>query len=127
MSSFTKPLVLEFDFEGNKRKPFKLIDRFSYYTELIDGVEQIDVEAGYRTDFASIPRIFHRILPPTGRYGKAAVIHDWLCDVRPKLCSHIVAANVFDEAMAVLGVPWITRKVMVRAVKWFGPKFKAGD
>lgn len=126
MSSFTKPLVLEFDFESNAQKPFRIAEPFGFYTNLLP-ITYIDIPPGYRTDFASIPRLFWRILPPVGRYGKAAVIHDWLCDVRPKLCSHIVAANVFDEAMAVLGVPWITRKIMVRAVKWFGPKFKAGD
>lgn len=123
MSSFTKPLIIEFDFEGNPNKPYVLRAPFSYYTDLLP-VTEIDVPAGYRTDFASIPRFFHRLLPPAGRYGKAAVIHDWLCDIDPKICDHITAANVFDEAMAVLGVGRIKRALMVHAVKWFGPKFQ---
>ena len=122
MSSFTKPLVIEFDFEGNPRKPYILREPFSYYTDLLP-VTCVDVPPGYRTDFASIPRIFWRILPPAGRYGKAAVIHDWLCDVSPKLCDHRTAADVFGEAMSVLGVPRWKRAVMVKAVKWFGPRF----
>jgi hypothetical protein len=108
----------------------------------------IRVPVGYRTDFASIPRFFWRILPPAGRYGKAAVVHDWLCDESPKRCDHIAAANVFGEAMEVLmiippveGETKVQRCkrlaanagqrtkiiVMVKAVKWFGPRFKAGD
>lgn len=123
MSSFTKPLIIEYDYEGDPKRPYVLHRSFSYYTDLLP-VTVIDVPAGYRTDFASIPRIFWRVLPPFGRYGKAAVIHDWLCDVEPKICDHLTAADVFDEAMAVLGVGRVKRAVMVRAVKWFGPKFQ---
>jgi hypothetical protein len=44
------------------------------------------------------------------------------------LCkTHIVsskdAASIFDEAMIDLGVPWKTRWPMVKAVRWFGPRF----
>jgi len=129
MSSFTHPLIIEFDFESNPKKPYRIARPFEYYTHRIvpcyDKV--IRVPVGYRTDFASIPRFFWRILPPAGRYGKAAVIHDFLCDERPHCCSHVVAADVFDEAMEVLGVGKVKRTIMVKAVKWFGPKFKAGD
>lgn len=38
----------------------------------------IRVPAGFVTDFASIPRAFWVVLPPTGKYGKAAVVHDYL-------------------------------------------------
>ena len=52
----------------------------------------ITVPAGYRTDFASIPRPMTRmvwsLLPPVGRSGKAAVIHDWLCDEQPHSVDH---------------------------------------
>jgi hypothetical protein len=126
MSSFKTPLVIEFDFEGNPRRPYKLDEPFSYYTDLLP-VPIIDVPRGYRTDVASIPRLFWRILPPAGRYGKAAVVHDWLCDVSPKICNHIGAANVFGEAMQVLGVGLIKQSLMVFAVKTFGPRFNAGD
>jgi len=83
----------------------------------------IIVESGYRSDFASIPRFFWRLLPPIGRYTAAAVVHDWLCDKRPAWCSHKLAARIFEEAMADCGVHPIKRKTMVRAVLWFGPKF----
>ena len=125
MSSFTKPLIVSFDYTGNPKKPYVVWEPFSYYTELLP-VTMIDVPVGYRTDFASIPRIFWRILPPAGPYGKAAVIHDWLCDVEPKLCDYLTAADVFGEAMDVLGVPKWKRSLMVWAVKGFGPRFKYG-
>lgn len=82
----------------------------------------ISVPAGFVTDFASIPRAFWTILPPTGpMYGKAAVVHDYLyqngglgkytraqCDL------------VFRDAMAVLGVSGIKRQTMYLAVRLFG-------
>jgi len=126
VSSFTKALILEFDFAGNPDKPYILREPFSYYTDLLP-VTLIDVPAGYRTDFASIPRFFWRVLPPFGRYGKAAVIHDWLCDIEPKICDHITAVDVFDEAMAALGVGQKTRWIMGKAVQWFGPKFQCSE
>jgi len=47
----------------------------------------ITVPAGYRTDFASIPRLVWPLLPPVGRGGKAAIIHDWLCDEHTRTAS----------------------------------------
>jgi len=38
----------------------------------------IEVPAGFRTDFASVPRGAWNIFPPTGKYAPAAVLHDWL-------------------------------------------------
>ena len=38
----------------------------------------ITVPAGFVTDFASTPRAIWAILPPTGRYQLAAVVHDFL-------------------------------------------------
>ena len=37
-----------------------------------------------------------------------------------------MAADIFNEALAVLGEPAWRRAIMVWAVKWFGPKFRAG-
>ncbi len=37
-----------------------------------------------------------------------------------------MAADIFNEAMGVLGEPARSRAIMVWAVKWFGPKFRAG-
>lgn len=132
MSSFTKPLMMTVHDGDICTKPFELVQSFDYITNVdFDAVwappHVISVPAGYRTDFASIPRFFWRILPPIGKYGKAAVVHDWLCDESPKRMSSDQAADVFNEAMEVLKVGPIKRCVMTKAVKWFGPLFKAGD
>jgi len=36
------------------------------------------VPAGFVTDFASTPRALWSVIPPTGRYQLAAVVHDFL-------------------------------------------------
>lgn len=36
------------------------------------------IPAGFITDFASIPRVFWCIFPPTGSYAPVAVIHDYV-------------------------------------------------
>ncbi len=73
MSSFTTPLLLEY-LDGRQ---FRLLAGFVYETRLVpEGA--IYVQAGFVTDFASIPRGLWNLFPPTGHYGKAAVVHDWL-------------------------------------------------
>lgn len=129
MSSFTKPLRLEFDYQGDATRPYVLLEAFHYYTEIgeAEGLTRlICIPAGYRTDFASIPRLFWSILPPHGRYGKAAVVHDWLCDEAPHSVDYRTAADIFDEAMQALNVSRWKRVTLAWAVKAFGPKFVAG-
>ena len=86
-------------------------------------VNRITVPAGFSTDFASIPRFFWRVLPPTGEYGKAAVIHDFLytfgADNHGPV-SKAYADGVFLRAMEDLGVGAVRRQLMYRAVRLFG-------
>jgi len=85
------------------------------------------VPNGYKTDFASIPKLLWWWLPPHGRYERAAVIHDYICTNYGILANYqyssYEAADVFGEAMEILGV-WKARRIlMVTAVKLLGPKF----
>lgn len=48
-------------------------------TEYVGATEVISIPAGTRTDLASVPRIFWSLMPPTGSYERAAVVHDWHC------------------------------------------------
>ncbi|MEA3643218.1 MAG: DUF1353 domain-containing protein [Lamprobacter sp.] len=100
-------------------QPFELLEAFRYWSTI--GASEADprwitVPAGYRTDFASIPRPMTRrvwpLLPPVGRSGKAAVIHHWLCDEQPHSVDHRMAADIFNEAMTVLGEPALRRAIM---------------
>jgi hypothetical protein len=112
MSAFTNPLIVK-HIDGRN---WELIEPFTYHV----GEERTTVPQGFITDFASIPRIFWNILAPTGKHGKAAVIHDWL--YRTHSCSRKKADNIFYEAMRVIGVSWWKRALMYRAVRWFGVK-----
>lgn len=105
-------------------RPYELEADLVYKTDVLADQPRITVPKGYRTDFASVPRVFWRLFPPGGAYRGAAVVHDWLCDVDPKACSSKDAAKVFLEAMKDLGLPKVTRWPMYQAVRWFGPRFK---
>lgn len=79
---------------------------------------RIVVEEGFDTDYASIPRIFWNILPPDGEYSEGAVIHDseyWF-----QTREREVADLILLEAMEALGVSWIKRQTIYRAVRAFG-------
>lgn len=129
ISSFTTPLELEY-IDGRN---WKITAEFDYF--LVWGLpETICIPAGFVTDFASIPRLLWNLLPPTGSYGKAAVVHDWLyrhCgmvtistplqhDVKGVTYSRAECDEIFREAMEVLGVGWFTRQTIYRAVRMFG-------
>jgi hypothetical protein len=113
VGTFTDPLYLKY-LDGTDWE----VDRtFTYVTD--DG-RTILVPAGFVTDFASIPRFFWRLLPPTGRYGKAAVIHDFLYRTPTAPFTRAEADQVFADAMADLGVRAATRRAMWAAVRTFG-------
>jgi hypothetical protein len=136
MSSFVTPLRLEFDYDGDPRKPFVLLEAFSYL--IGDSDERwVTVPTGFRTDFASIPRPFRNVFNPTGRYGKAAVVHDGLYNdvyISELLIDEGTgdvyenhyhptrkeADGIFLEAMKVLGVGWWTRTTVYLAVRTGG-------
>lgn len=86
----------------------------------------VRVPAGFKTDFASIPRILWNILPPTGNYGEAAVVHDYLYVAGGHVpnVDHIFtkkeADQMFRTAMKELEVPWYQQYPMYLAVRWFG-------
>jgi hypothetical protein len=100
---------------------FKLAGDLWYRTDILTDMPWICVPRGYESDGASVPRLFWRFFPPSGQYTGAALVHDWLCDERP--CTAQQAAAIFDEAMIDLGVPARVRWPMVKAVRWFGPRF----
>jgi hypothetical protein len=91
---------------------------FGYDVGAEGSQDQITVPVGFETDFASVPRVFWAILPKWGKYGNAAVIHDWLYWEQGR--SRPAADAVFLEAMAVLGVSAVVRQTMYTAVRLFG-------
>lgn len=83
-----------------------------------DEIGDVWVPSGTVTDFASIPRLFWRILPPWDTHRRAAIVHDFLysTQTQPKA----TADKVFLEAMKALKVPAWKAQAMYHAVKWFG-------
>lgn len=123
-SNFTSPLIVE-HLGGADWRLWKLVESFDYHVGTYPSEDVITVPAGFITDFASIPRFLWAIYPPTGRWGKAAVVHDYLyrTGVRPRLeCDAI-----FLEAMTVLGVPYARRMAMYWAVRLGGRGAYKGD
>lgn len=110
---FDSPLDLEY-LDG---RTWRLIAPFAY-KPLIG--KAILVPAGFVTDFASVPRVFWRLFPPTGRYGKAAVVHDFLYQFNGVPRER--ADRIFLEAMTELNVGWFTRHTLYLAVRAGGWK-----
>jgi hypothetical protein len=118
MSSFTKPLIVSPLSDG---ETWELVETFSYYRD--DGTTYT-VPKGFKTDFASVPQMFWAYISPTGKHGKAAVLHDYLYST--KIVSRKEADKIFLEAMKVLGVAKWKRGVMYYAVRLFGGKHYKG-
>lgn len=106
-------------------KYWEVQEDFIYETSI--GI--LRVEAGFKTDYASVPRIFRNIINSYGKHGKAAVIHDWLYANGYKIgVSREQADKIFLEIMEECEVNIIRRKLMFRLVRIFGAKhYKKGE
>ena len=78
------------------------------------------VPAGFRTDFATVPRVVVWLVPRFGRYTAAAILHDWLVTVA--VVSGAVTAReadgLFRRVMREEGVPVVRRWLMWVGVRW---------
>ncbi len=78
----------------------------------------ITVPDGFRTDLASIPRAFRSITPQIGHHIPIAIVHDYL--YRTASEQRATADAIFLAGMEHLGVYWLRRQTMYRAVRAFG-------
>ena len=79
------------------------------------------VPRGFVTDFASIPKplqIFRGSLPFAGRYGNAAIVHDYLYWRQD--CTREQADNIMEIAMMDAGISLLERKLIHEGVRQFG-------
>lgn len=76
----------------------------------------ITIPQNFQTDLASVPRVFWAILPPFGRYSKAAVLHDYLLviDVGWRKANH-----TFFESIETLDLDLVTRWALKTGVKTY--------
>lgn len=79
------------------------------------GTTQHVVPKGFMTDGASIPRLLWGVLPPFGRYAKAAVLHDYLLKTFPRA----YCDAVFRDALRVCDVNDVRADFMYAAVRVF--------
>ena len=114
MSSFTDPLVVK----KLKGGMWEVAREFEYHVGVEGSDNRIKVPIGFKTDFASTPRLFWMILPPDGQYTQAAVLHDYLYNLQDR--PRATCDAIFLEAMKILGVPLLRRRIMYRAVRMFG-------
>jgi len=115
MSSFTTPLVVSPLPDG---RHWRLVLKFGYDVGRKGSNDRITVPAGFITDFASSPPPIWWLIPSWGKYGKAAVIHDYLYQHRTRTRKE--ADNILREAMLVLNVaPWRV-SLIYRGVRMFG-------
>lgn len=115
MSSFTSILLVSPLSDGNT---WVVMREFGYDVGSEGGGDHIAVKIGFQTDFASIPRPFWIILPKWGKYGNAAVIHDWLYWAQER--SRRASDDILLAGMEVLNVGKTTRYLIYWAVRLFG-------
>ena len=113
MSSFTSHPPLKPLDDGIR---WEVMEEFEYHIGSEDSNDIIKIPKGYISDLASIPRLLWGIIgAPWGKYGYAAILHDYMCQYGPKS----KADFVFYEAMGVLGVPGWKRSMMFFGVRMF--------
>lgn len=93
---------------------YRVLETFTYVSQ---NGEVVMVPEGFLTDFASVPRFFRFIIPKTGRYNEATVIHDYLCQLANMYrYKRKDADTMFLECMEELGVKKFKRGLMYRGV-----------
>lgn len=92
---------------------WKLISPLCYHSEVAQKV--ITAEKGFVTDLASIPRGLWNIIPRTGKYDRAAVIHDVL--YKNNGVTRKIADDVLYEAMVTCGVGAFQRRLIYWGVR----------
>jgi hypothetical protein len=119
MSSFTKKLIVSLD--PKDKRYWYLEEDFKYY-EFIDENQAmiITVPKGFRTDFASIPKILYALpfITDADKFNKAAVLHDFCYCT--KLFDRKQCDELFYRAMEIVGIPEWKRILFYHVVRLFG-------
>lgn len=113
MNNFMSPLIVK----QIDDKFWEIQEPFLYYLKDKNG-ETITVPKYFKTDFASVPKIFWSLIGPIGRHVRASVIHDFLYHTKtyPRKDCDII----FKQAMKVSGVNWFIRGIIYNAVRLCG-------
>jgi hypothetical protein len=124
MGRFLTPLVIK-EFEG---APFcwQIDEPLIYELGAPGSGRLINVHPGFVTDGASVPWLLWAILPTWGKYGRAAVVHDFLCYLQhqgrphPEAITRRQADAIFLDAMTATGVRFCVRRTLWLGARWGG-------
>lgn len=101
-------------------KDGKFVILLSKHTFIVNDKE-IVVPADFRTDLASVPRIFWLFISPIGKHSIAAVMHDYIYSLGCELNIHRKEADMmFYYVMLHCHVHKFTAKLMYICVRLFG-------
>ncbi|EAI2953512.1 DUF1353 domain-containing protein [Campylobacter coli] len=79
---------------------FEVVENYEFSLPNYKGI----VPKGFKTDSASIPRLFWSLFPPfKSEYFSACVVHDFLCEKANSRSDYKIADLALKEAMAFLG------------------------
>lgn len=115
MNNFTKVLLVSPLDDG---KTWALMRDFGFSTGNKYSTDVINVPTGFLIDFASVPFFVQWWIPKWGKYGNAAIIHDWLYwnqQLPRKESDHVLL-----EAMEVMEVDLFRKTSIFWAVRLFG-------
>ncbi len=99
-------------------KQWVLLKDFSYELYYIGSGVTVCVPADSVTDLASTPRPIWSVFPPWERYGKAAIVHDYLYNQGHY--SRKDADKIMREIMINSNVDMLTRWLIYTALRLFG-------
>jgi hypothetical protein len=96
---------------------WQLTEPLRYYSAVLK--REITVPAGFKTDFASVPRIPFVYDAEGGKCDKAAVVHDWLYSIGSSAggVSREQADQVLREAILASGYSTATAAIFYAAVR----------
>ena len=122
MSRFRSTLI----FEDPGGLPYILYRPLTYDSDILG--RSITIPSGFATDLASIPTGLWNILPKTGKYDAAAVVHDYLYQFNT--CTRAEADAVLLEAMTVCAVGATKKRIIYWGVRLGGwrawSRYRAG-
>ena len=116
MSQFTAPLRVTPLNDG--KTWIILTDDFRYDVGYEGSGDTVRIPQWMATDFASVPQPIWWFAAPWGKHGHAAVVHDAGYYLQDR--SRAAYDRIFLEAMVVLGVGPLKRRLMYLALRLFG-------
>lgn len=132
-TKFNAPLKVVYDAEASRLlggKYYRVTESFKYYIDKNDENRWVYIAAGYLSDGASVPKWLQWLIPPWGKYGQAAVVHDRLCETlaiynagQVEIITRARGDGIFREAMAALNVNELLRNTMYWAVRGYSRFF----